>query len=105
MSRFLRCGPWVAALSLAALAQAQPARPVSDPLDPKAAVPPVQHRSAMSGYRPLAEAPVGSWKEANERVNRIGGWRVYAREATQPASPSESAAQPASAPASAAHRH
>ena len=49
----------------------------------------------MSGYRPLAEAPVGSWKEANERVNRIGGWRAYAREA----------AQPASAPASAAHRH
>lgn len=95
MSRFLRCGLWVAALSLAALAQAQPSAPAPDPLDPKAAVLPAQHRSAMAGYRPLAETPVGSWKEANERVNRIGGWRAYAREA----------AQPASAPASAAHRH
>lgn len=94
MSRFPRCGPWVAALSLAALAQAhaQPARPAPEPLDPKAAVPPVQHRSAMNGYRPLAEAPVGSWKEANERVNRIGGWRAYARESAAPA------AAPASAP-------
>lgn len=95
MSRTLRCGFWAAALSLAALAQAQPNVPAPDPLDPKAAVSPAQHRSAMTGYRPLAEAPVGSWKEANERVNRIGGWRAYAREA----------AQPASAPASAAHRH
>lgn len=94
MSRFLRCGPWVAALSLAALAQAQPARPAPDPLDPKAVVPPAAHRSPLSAYRPWAEAPVGSWTEANERVNRIGGWRAYAREA----------AQPASAPASAAHR-
>ncbi|MGD9835600.1 MAG: hypothetical protein AB7U92_22855 [Piscinibacter sp.] len=105
MSRFLRCGACAAALGLAALAQAQPARPAPDPLDPKAVVPPAQHRSALAGYRPLAEAPVGSWKEANERVNRIGGWRTYAREAAQPAAPSESAAQPAPAPASAAHRH
>lgn len=94
MSPILRCGPWVAAMSLAALAQAQPVRSAPDPLDPKAVVPPAQHRSPMASYRPLAEAPVGSWKEANERVNRIGGWRAYAREA----------AQPASAPASAAHR-
>jgi hypothetical protein len=95
MSRFLHGGLWAAALSLAALAQAQTAQPAPDPLDPRAEVPPAQHRSAMAGYRPLSEAPVGSWKEANERVNRIGGWRAYAREA----------AQPASAPASAAHQH
>ncbi len=95
MSRFLRCGFWAASMSLAALAQAQPNVPAPDPIDAKAAVPPAQHRSPMASYRPLAESPVGSWKEANERVNRIGGWRAYAREA----------AQPASAPASAAHRH
>ena len=96
MSPFLRRGLWAAALSLVALAQAQPARPAPDPLDPQAAVPPARHRSAMADYRALAESPVGSWKQANERVNRIGGWRAYAREAAQ---------QPASAPASAAHRH
>ncbi len=98
MSRFLRCGAFAAALGLAALAQAQPARPLPvspDPLDPQATVPPAGHRSALSAYRPLAEAPVGSWKEANERVNSIGGWQAYAREA----------AKPAAAPASAPHRH
>lgn len=105
MSSFPRRGLWAAALSLAALAQAQPARPAPDPLDPQAAVPPARHRSAMADYRAPAEAPVGSWKEANERVNRIGGWRAYAGEAAQPASPTESAAQPAAAAASAAHRH
>jgi hypothetical protein len=30
---------------------------------------------------------VGSWREANDTVNRIGGWRAYAREAKQPQSP------------------
>lgn len=99
MSRLLHTGAWALALSMAALAQAQPKAPAPDPLDPKAAVPPAQHRSALGTYRPLDEMPVGSWKEANERVNRIGGWRAYAREAAQPA------AAPASTPASAAHRH
>jgi hypothetical protein len=30
---------------------------------------------------------VGSWREANDTVNRIGGWRAYAREAKPPESP------------------
>ena len=98
MSRLLNTGAWALALGVAALAQAQPKAPAPDPLDPTAAVPPAQHRAATGRYRPLAEVPVGSWKEANEQVNRIGGWRAYAREAAQPAS------TPASAPASAAHR-
>jgi hypothetical protein len=101
MSRFLRCSVCAAALTLAAWAQAQPKTTSADPLDPQAAVPPAEHRSALRAYRPLAEAPVGSWKEANERVNRIGGWRAYAREAARPAS--APSAQPAPAPAP--HRH
>lgn len=95
MSRFLNTIALAMALAVASWAQAQPKAAAPDPLDPKAAVPPAQHRSALSAYRPQADTPVGSWKEANERVNRIGGWRAYAREA----------AQPAAAPASAAHRH
>jgi hypothetical protein len=81
------------ALVFAASAQAQsaPARP--DPLDAKVAVPAVSYRSPLSSYRPYTEQAVGSWREANETVNRVGGWRTYAREAREPA--------PATAPASA----
>lgn len=101
MSRTLLVAAGLAALSAAALAQA-PARPaMPDPLDAQAAVPQARHVSAMGAYRPLAEAPVGSWKDANERVNRIGGWRAYAREAATPAP----AAPAASAPAAPVHRH
>lgn len=95
MSRLLHTIALALALAAATMVQAEPKTASPDPLDPKAAVAPAQHRSALSAYRPQADVPVGSWKEANERVNRIGGWRAYAREA----------AQPASAPASAVHRH
>jgi len=76
--------PGLPALALAALtAQAQPAaRP--DPLDPAAAVPPVVVVPAIprDGRAP-ADKPV-SWREANDTVARIGGWRVYARESRPP---------------------
>lgn len=56
---------------------------VRDPGDPRAAVPPVEYRSAFSRYRPNVEAEVGSWREKNDEVRRIGGWRVYGREAIE----------------------
>lgn len=70
---------------LSALPVAAQTAPRPDPLDPRAAVPPVVHRSVLSGTRPPpAEVPVGSWKDANDTVARIGGWRAYAREAARP---------------------
>lgn len=82
----------------AALAQAPtPARP--DPADAKAATPALQYRSAFAGYRRLdAESSPLAWREANDRVERVGGWRAYAREANAPAS------APAPAPAASAPR-
>lgn len=71
-------------------APGRPARP--DPVDAHADVPPVAYRSAFSGYQPLADGKVG-WKEANDEVGRIGGWRTYAREANAP-EPSSSAPGP-----------
>lgn len=62
-------------------ASAAPPAVVRDPGDPGAAVPPVEYRSAFSRYRPNVEAEVGSWREKNDDVRRIGGWRVYGREA------------------------
>jgi hypothetical protein len=100
--------PLLAAFMLLPMAaQAQNAqRP--DPLDAKAPVAPLIYRSAFSGFKPLAsDAPPLSWREANDAVERIGGWRAYAREASAPApaasvpGASAPAASPPAAPASA----
>ena len=101
----------LAAWLLAALtAQAQPtvkaAKPGAlDPLDPTVSVPALRYVSSFSQYRLLGDEKPVSWRDANDTVSRIGGWRVYAREAQQadpaPFAPAASAA-PASPPAPAA---
>jgi hypothetical protein len=87
-------------------AQAQPATKAArlDPLDPKASVPALNYESSFAQYRRLSDEKPISWRDANDTVTRIGGWRVYAREAQQPdtapaAMPVDAkpAAQPASA--------
>jgi hypothetical protein len=96
---FLGLAALAAGLAVGASAHAQgtpaPSRP--DPLNPGAAVPAATHASALARYRSAGEVKVGSWREANDAVTRIGGWRVYAREAAQaevaPA-PAPAASQP-----------
>ena len=93
---------------LAAQAQAQPptaTRP--DPLDPKAQVPLVRYESTLPQSRRIGDDKPVTWREANDTVARIGGWRVYAREAQQPdpaaaGKPAAPAQVPAAAPAPAA---
>jgi hypothetical protein len=93
--------PWralLAALTLtgAALALAQTAAPRPDPADAKAAVDALVHRSALATYRGHgAPVPALPWREANDAVERIGGWRAYAREAS--ASPASAASAPGAA--------
>lgn len=72
------------------------AAPRANPGDARAQVPGVTYRSAFQGYRQHADAEVGPWVEANDKVGRIGGWRVYAQEAAAPAAAASAA--PASAP-------
>ncbi len=93
LSRFRlgRCRgiPLIALLTAAAFAQAQPQGATArneraDPLDAQVRVPAVTHSSALSSYRRLGDDKRIDWKEANDAVNRIGGWRAYAREAQQP---------------------
>ena len=73
-----------AALCLTALeALAQPTTPAirPDPLDAKASVPPLLYRSSLLPVRtPEADKAI-TWREANDNVGRIGGWRTYLREA------------------------
>ena len=87
---------------LAAQAQAQsPTTTRPDPLDPKAQVPSVRYESAFAQFRRIGDDKPVAWREANDAVARIGGWRVYAREAQQP-DPAAAAKQaaPSAAPAS-----
>lgn len=66
---------------------------------------PLPWRSALDGYRPFADQAVAPWRESNDTVGRIGGWRAYAREASgMPPGPdaAASAAGPAAAPSPAA---
>jgi hypothetical protein len=118
----LPCTLLFGSVSPAALAQGRPAASADnrtpsrlppspavrpDPADPAVPVPLAVHRSALAGTSaPPVDAPT-PWRSANETVNRIGGWRAYAREAAAPpASPgaddSRSPSRPAASPA---HRH
>lgn len=96
-----------AALPAQAQPAAAPARP--DPLDPQARVPALVYESSLGPpSRPANDKPI-AWRDANDAVARIGGWRAYLREAQQPdpaaaekpvapAQGSASAPAPASAP-------
>lgn len=74
-----------------------PGPQVRDPRDPNATVPTARYTSAFAKYRPNVEAEVGSWREKNDEVRRIGGWRVYGREAIEGANAAERASGDAKA--------
>jgi hypothetical protein len=81
-----------------------------DPGDPRAIVPPAAYVSAFRRYRPNADVEVGAWRDLNDNVGRIGGWRVYGREASaDPVAPGKPIADgkaegPSPAPAQ-GHKH
>jgi hypothetical protein len=63
---------------------ATPATVARTVADPEAATKPLAYRSPFSEYRADKAEELGSWREVNDRVGAIGGWRVYAREAQAP---------------------
>lgn len=64
-------------------------------MPPSGANPAAAWLSAFHGYKPHGESTVAPWRESNEQVGRIGGWRAYAREAQGAAAPAPAAAVPA----------
>ena len=44
----------------------------------------LQYRSVFIQYQGFSDQPVSPWKDTNATVEKIGGWRVYAKEARQP---------------------
>ena len=75
--------PQASTASPAPAAPAEAARR-PDPADASVAVPATPHRTALTGYRRLTDDAPRAWRESNETVARIGGWRTYLREAQAP---------------------
>jgi len=64
------------------------------PAAPAATTPaPLPYTSAFEGYQTFSEEKLRPWKESNTTVEKIGGWRAYAKEAAEPeAKPDHAAA-------------
>ena len=69
-------------------------------------VPAPAFRSALDGYQSFSDEKLVPWRDANDNVGRIGGWRVYAKEAQEgadgakPAPSGPATGAPAAKPAS-----
>lgn len=91
------------AASASILAQSVTVAGRPDPRDAGVPVPPAVHQSPFAQYRPFAAEVLGPWRGVNDEVGRIGGWKVYAREAyeanRQPASATPGTSEAAVAPA------
>ena len=62
---------------------------------------PLAFESTLSRYKPMTDQTLGSWREANDTVTRIGGWRSYLKESQAPdvtATPPQAAPQTPAAP-------
>jgi len=111
-----------AAASAAAPSSAVAARSTPASAPDSGSRPILPFRSAFEGYRGFGEQPVGSWRQANDLVGRIGGWQAYAREgqgggsspapgtgnatpAIKPGPPSAAGAPASSAPSGAHSAH
>lgn len=57
--------------------------PAPGPDQAQAPVPGLAYRSALQAYRPWREQAPGNWRQLNDEVTRIGGWRSYLREVNQ----------------------
>lgn len=85
-------------------ASAKPLARSAHPADPGADVPALVYRSSLSQYRRHADPSPKAWRDANDEVLRIGGWRAYLREAASAAPDSAPSGAPASSAATGAPR-
>jgi hypothetical protein len=85
---------WLVIVPVAAAvfaASAQTPEAPSDAQGPAQATPIVlSYRSALEGFQGFADEKAVPWKQANDTVHQRGGWKAYAKEASD-ASPSTNA--------------
>lgn len=74
-----------------------------------AASAPAPYRSAFEAYQAFADQKIAPWRDSNDTVGKIGGWRAYAREASASgapaAAPGAATAKPTTPAASDSHKH
>ena len=79
----------LAGLPHAAFAQAAAPSAATNPpasANSSAAEPP-PFRTAFEDYKPYTDEKIQGWKQANDNVGQIGGWREYAREGSRLSTP------------------
>ena len=70
---------WALPVGLALSASVAFAQEATSPATQK-----LKYSSVFSQYQGFKEQPVLPWRETNDAVEKIGGWRVYAKEAGRP---------------------
>lgn len=78
--------PWALVLLAGTAAAQSPALPIKPAMPTR-----LQYTSTLSGYQGYADEPVQPWRDANDRVGRIGGWKVYAKEKASGVAPAAEA--------------
>ncbi len=99
--------PELAVLTATAQVNTPPVAPTPTTTKALAAIPTAattfSYRSVFDGYQPFTDQKVLPWKETNATVEKIGGWRAYAKEAAEPAAADTLAPVPSTSPAANPH--
>ena len=72
--------------------------PLAGNAQTQAAPAPLAYKSAFEGYQPFTDDKTVNWKEANDNVARIGGWRAYAKQSQEVDSKPSNTPVPATKP-------
>ncbi|MBC7709446.1 MAG: hypothetical protein H7203_05265 [Rhizobacter sp.] len=60
---------------------------------------PLAFESTLSRYKSMTDQKLGSWREANDTVMKVGGWRSYLKESQAPDATTTPAQTPPLTPA------
>ena len=71
---------WLMLVAVTGIAQAQADK---GPVSNTASAVGLTYRSVLENYQPYSAQQVQPWRESNDNVGRIGGWRAYAKETGQ----------------------
>ena len=94
---------WIVPAALALSALVAQAQPISE-AEASSPATMLQYRSVFIQYQAFNPQPVTPWRETNDVVETIGGWRAYAKEARPPAEVEKTTIAPASVDSHHDHR-
>ncbi len=76
-------GVWLLSLLAVTATGVAEAQVTKSPETKAASVAGLTYSSALENYQPYSAQQVQPWRESNDIVGRIGGWRAYAKEIGQ----------------------